>query len=90
VIEYPEGTFYLHKTQILCRNEPLPLKVVDYHGKSGMEEFDKSVSVFKEFIEDTRNKASDCLDHDLRCIEWSLISKHDIIEVREFIQDNYD
>ena len=91
VIEYPEGTYFFHKASILFRNEPIPLKQLDFHGNDGLIEFDKSTSVFKDWVEDNRRRIEDCLEHDFKNIEWlRFIEKGDMTFVKDFVTENFD
>ena len=91
IVEYPIGTFFFHKTSILIRSEPIPFKQFNYQGNTGFQEFDKSSSVFKDWIDDNRHRINECLEHDFKNIEWlRIIEKPDLTFVKDFITENYD
>ena len=54
-------------------------------------EFDKSTSVFKDWIEDNRRRTEECVDHDLKNIEWlRIVEKGDITFLKDFVTENFD
>lgn len=90
IIEY-KGQFYFHKALVFFRKEQISLKIYDDIIVE-TEKFNKNISVFAEWEDDSAPKIQSCLNHDFKYIKFKQLDMKEstLEECKKVITNKFD